>query len=307
MQEIVLTGATGFIGNWLVEELVQQGNHVVAFVRNKERAEKMEKLMHENVTLLEYDSPKYMEWISNQPKVDVFFHLAWEGVSAEKKNESELQIENIRFSMKMLELANQLHVGRFVGTGTVAEYAFSENIMDINGRQTPSDMYGATKTAVHYLLETRARLLKVPFNWAVIPSTFGEGRTENNIITYTITSLLKKEKPQYGYLLQMWDFLYVKEVVRALRFIGEKGQFEKTYGIGSGVFKPLKDYIVEIRDIIDPVLPLGIGEIPAYSEKTFSSCVSIYDITKDTGFVPEISFEEGIRRTIPFYRKELGE
>ena len=42
--------------------------------------------------------------------------------------------------------------------------------------------------------------------------------------------------------------------------------------------------------------------IPSLSDKAFSSCVSIYDITKDTGFVPKISFEEGIRRTIPYYR-----
>jgi nucleoside-diphosphate-sugar epimerase len=177
--------------------------------------------------------------------------------------------------------------------------------MDINGRQTPNDMYGAAKTAAHYMLETRARILKMPFNWAVVPSTFGEGRKDNNIITYTINSLLNEEKPRYGYLLQMWDFLYVKEVARALYLIGEKGLPNKTYGIGSGVFKPLKDYIEKIRDIIDPSLPLGIGDIPSLSDKAFSSCVSIYDITKDTGFVPEISFEEGIRRTIPYYRDRI--
>ena len=305
MQNIVLTGGTGFIGTWLVEELIEQGDRVTCLVRNLERAKKNAKLHHENVRLLQYDSVEFEAWKKEKQEIDVFFHLAWEGVSTELKNESDLQCENIRFSMKMLELADELGVKRFIATGTVAEYAFSENIMDINGRQTPNDMYGATKTAVHYMLETRARILKVPFNWAVIPSTFGEGRTENNIITYTITSLLKKEKPSYGYLLQMWDFLYVKEVVRALRLIGEKGLVNKTYGIGSGVFKPLRDYIIEIRDIIDPSLELGIGDIPALSEKTFSSCVSIYDITKDTGFVPEIRFEEGIRRTIPFYEKQL--
>ena len=104
----------------------------------------------------------------------------------------------------------------------------------------------------------------------------------------------------------MWDFLYVGEMVRALRLIGEKGQINKTYGIGSGVFRPLKDYILAIRDIIDSTMELGIGEVPAYSDKVFSSCVSIYDLTKDTGFTPEITFDEGIRRTIPYYKDALG-
>ena len=59
--------------------------------------------------------------------------------------------------------------------------------------------------------------------------------------------------------MQMWDFLYVGEVARALKLIGEKGISGKTYGIGSGVYRQLKDYIMKIRDIIDPQLELGIG------------------------------------------------
>lgn len=302
MERVILTGGTGFIGSWLAEELISHGVEVIVLVRSLERAKEKQLFENGRVRLIEYYSQQYQDMISQKEKVDAFYHLAWEGVSTEMKNESELQLENIRFSMEMLELANAIKAGRFIATGTVAEYAFSENIMDINGRQTPNDMYGAAKTAVHYMLETQARLLKIPFNWAVVPSTFGEGRRDNNIITYTITSLLRREKPSFGYLLQMWDFLHVKEVVRALWLIGEKGVPDKTYGIGSGVFKPLKDYIIQIRDIIDPSLPLGIGDIPSLSDKAFSSCVSIYDITKDTGFVPEITFEEGIRRTIPYYR-----
>lgn len=302
MERVILTGGTGFIGSWLAEELISHGVEVIVLVRSLERAKEKRLFENERVQLVEYYSQQYQDMISEKKKVDAFYHLAWEGVSTEMKNESELQLENIRFSMEMLEFANTIGAERFVATGTVAEYAFSENIMDINGRQTPNDMYGAAKTAVHYMLETQARLLKIPFNWAVVPSTFGEGRRDNNIITYTITSLLRREKPSFGYLLQMWDFLHVKEVVRALWLIGEKGVPDKTYGIGSGVFKPLKDYIIQIRDIIDPSLPLGIGDIPSLSDKAFSSCVSIYDITKDTGFVPQMSFEEGIRRTIPYYR-----
>ena len=299
MKKVVITGGTGFIGSWLVEDMLEQSIEVIMLVRDAARCGYSDR---EGITVVQYNSSAYDELKKTKEKIDAFYHLGWGGVATQDKNDCQIQMENIAFSMEMLDYAHQIGAAKFIGIGTVAEYSFCESIMDVNAKQTPNDMYGAAKTAVHYLLETRARLLKMPFIWTVIPSTFGEGRRDNNIITYTIMSLLRGEKPEYGYLTQMWDFLYVKEVVRALRYIGEKGIAEKTYAIGSGVFKPLKDYIMMIRDIINPELELGIGVKPALSDKVFSSCVSIYDLTKDTGFVPEISFEEGIRKTIEYYR-----
>ena len=302
MKNVIITGGTGFIGTWLAKEMLEKNINVTLLVRNVQQCQL---LPDSQLTLIEYYSSEYEKLINRTEEIDAFYHLAWGGVAPEQKNDSEKQLENIHLALEMVEFAAKIGAKRFIATGTVAEYAFCENIMDVNAKQTPNDMYGAAKTATHYLVETRARLLKIPFNWIVIPSTFGEGRRDNNIITYTITTLLNREKPSYGYLKQMWDFLYVKEVARALIMIGESGKTEKTYAIGSGVFKPLRRYIEIIRDIIDPTLPLGIGDRPALSDKAFSSCVSIYDLTCDTGFIPEISFEEGIRRTILDYQKRI--
>lgn len=304
MNKVIVTGGTGFVGKWLTAELTKQGIEVIVLARK--HSVKEESLNGSRVKYILYDSEEYERLaVEEQGTIDVFYHLAWGGVSAEEKNDCEIQLNNIGFSVKMLEFAGRLKVGKFIATGTVAEYSMCESIMDVNARQTPNDMYGAAKTATHYMLETRARMLGIPFIWAVLPSTFGEGRRDSNIITYTIVSLLRAEKPCYGDLMQMWDFLYVAEVARALRYIGEKGITEKNYAIGSGIFKPLKNYIEIVRDIIDPTLPLGIGAVPSLSKKAFSSCVSIYDLTKDTGYIPEIGFEEGIRRTIPYYRERM--
>ena len=265
----------------------------------------------ENKSLLrviQYHTDMFSALEEESGTIDAFYHLAWAGVSTENKNDGRLQLNNIQFSMEMMDYAVKIHAKRFLGMGTVAEYAFSDNTIEANGsRQTPNDMYGAAKTSSHYMLEAYARIMKIPFNWIVLPSTFGEGRRDDNIITYTITTLLRRGRPQYGMLTQMWDFLYVGEVVRALRLIGEKGLSSKTYGIGSGIYRQLKDYIVKIRDIIDPTLELGIGDIPSLSNRAFSSCVNIYELAKDTGFEPRIAFEEGICRTISYYQSLLDE
>lgn len=298
MRKVVITGGTGFIGSWLVKEMINNGIDVILLVRDKSKCN-----YTDSVGIVEYYSDEYYRLEMHDSEVEVFYHLAWEGVAPEKKNDRSIQVKNIDLSLEMLEFAQKIHAKRFIATGTVAEYAFCEDIMDVYAKQTPNDLYGASKTAAHYMLETWARNIGMPFNWVVIPSTFGEGRRDNNILTYTIRTLLKGEKPSYGYLNQMWDFLYVAEVARALKLIGEKGKPGKIYAIGSGIYKPLREYVEIIRNCINPNLLLGIGERPELSDKAFSSCVSIKELTEDTGFRPEISFENGIKKTIEYYKQ----
>lgn len=300
MKRAIVTGATGFIGSWLVQELIHSGYEVVVVVRNVNKLIP-DIMSNSSCFIIEKDICNLKEDDFDSEKTyDVFYHLGWSGVSPEYKNESDKQMRNIPMSLNALEVCNRIGCRLFIASGTVAEYALTDDIMNLNLKQSPNDMYGAAKVSVHYFMEVRARQLNQPFIWTVIPSTFGERRTDSNIITYTIRTLLKGEKPLYGNLYQMWDFLYVAEVVRALRLIGEKGIVGKVYGIGSGEYRPLRDYIIEIRDIINPKLELGIGEIPSMSKQTFSSCVNIYDLIRDTGFKPVIGFEEGIKKTIDY-------
>ena len=298
MKKAIVTGATGFIGSWLVQELLENGYVVTVVVRDRMRLlsgfERSCEVIEKDISAI---TSKDIE------RCDVFFHLAWNGVATDKKNSLDIQIDNIRGSLNALESASAAGCGVFIATGTVAEYALCDGVMDMTERQTPNDFYGAAKVSAHYFMEVRARQLRQPFIWSVVPSTFGERRSDSNIITYTIKALLAGEKPSYGDLNQMWDFLYVKDVVKALLLIGEKGIPDKVYGIGSGEYKPLREYITRIRDVINPNLTLGIGENVKQNDKSFSSCVNNYDLIKDTGFQPEYSFEDGIQRTIQYFRE----
>lgn len=203
MKRAVVTGSTGFIGTWLVKELIANEIEVVALVRSISMAQFENVQNNPMLRIVRYYSKEFDDLRRDKKTPDVFYHLAWEGVSADLKNDCNLQLNNMKFSLEMLEYASQIGADKFIATGTVAEYAFSENIMDVNGKQTPNDMYGAAKTAAHYMLETKARILNIPFNWIVLPSTFGEGRRNDNIITYSIISLLQGERPRYGSLEQM--------------------------------------------------------------------------------------------------------
>ena len=102
---------------------------------------------------------------------------------------------------------------------------------------------------------------------------------------------------------QQWDYLYAKDAGLALYLLGERGVCGKTYCIGSGQTRLLKDYITVIRDHIDINLPIGIGERPYAEKQVMYLCADITELEKDTGFVPQYNFECGIAETIDWVRE----
>ena len=60
-----------------------------------------------------------------------------------------------------------------------------------------------------------------------------------------------------------------------------------------------------IRDVVNPSLEIGIGERDYYPNQVMRLTADISELTEDTGFVPEIDFAEGIRRTMEWYKGEV--
>ncbi len=296
MERVIITGANGFIGRHLVREIVRQGAEVTAIVRNGSR---FSDCLDGHVVIVEADD--YERADLKHSGYDAFYHLAWGGVDARQKKDLSLQLNNISLAVSAMQLAKRCGCRKFIGVGSIAEYRLYDHPIDCSEKQTPLDFYGAAKAASCHMLDVLARQMEMPFIWAVLSSVFGEGSEDNNIIIYTIKELLAGRRPRFGSLTQMWDFLYITDVVRALRLLGEKDVEGRVYGIGSGSYAPLREYITKIRDMINPELELGIGEM-SDNRNVLGSCMETYYLKRDTGFCPEVPFEDGIRKTIEFYK-----
>jgi nucleoside-diphosphate-sugar epimerase len=103
----------------------------------------------------------------------------------------------------------------------------------------------------------------------------------------------------------MWDFLYAKDAGRAFYLLGESGIAGKTYCIGSGIARPLREYIEKIRDAVDPKASVGFGDVPYSPKQVMYLCADISELTADTGFTPEYTFEQGIRETVDWIKSGL--
>jgi len=300
LKKVIITGACGFLGNRLTEAFIKHGIAVYAL----DCVESISR--HELIKFHECDIEKnVLPFDDDLKNADVLFHFAWNGVHPDYRNDYERQLKNIPSLINVLSFTQNLNVSKIIIPGSASEYAASE--MPITGNNTPGaiDGYGAAKSACHAISRAWSVQNKLPLIWVVPSSIYGPGRNDNNTLTYAIKALLKVERPTFTALEQRWDYIYIDDFIKALVLTAEKGIAGKNYALGYGIAKELREYINLIRDSIDPTLPLGIGERPYKGEKPDNSEIDISELQKDTGFKPEVSFEEGIKKTIEWYKKVL--
>lgn len=101
----------------------------------------------------------------------------------------------------------------------------------------------------------------------------------------------------------MYDFMYISDAAKAFVQIGKKGMNNKTYYLGSQSPKPLKEFLIEMRNCVDPSIEIGLGEIPFSGVSLSYHEFDIDAVKRDTGFVPEVSFKEGILMTVKWLRE----
>ena len=146
--------------------------------------------------------------------------------------------------------------------------------------------------------------LGVAHIWTRILSVYGPHDGPATMISGTIRKLLHGEKPALTAGIQQWDYLYAADAAAAFYALAVSGQDGRVYPLGSGTACPLKDYIETLRNAIDPALPLGLGEVPYGPLQVMHLQADTSALQEDTGWRPATPFEEGIRETIEWVRKE---
>ena len=93
---------------------------------------------------------------------------------------------------------------------------------------------------------------------------------------------------------QNWDYLYSRDAGEALCLIGRQNTGTRIYCLGSGESRPLREYILKMKDVINPSAEVGLGEIPYEEGAVMNLCADISELQRDTGWKPVVKFEEGL-------------
>lgn len=315
MREVIVTGATSMLGAAVVRECVKNGVHVYAVVRP--RSEKLNRLPDSRlVTLVETELEDYGSLAGKiRKQCDVLYHFAWGGQLTEeekrrplrKMNQVEYNMRNIGYTLEALKAAAALGCRKFIGAGSQAEYGVQPPDVQVDGSTMPNPVtaYGTAKYAAGKAAMLKAGELGMDCIWVRIYSVYGEYDRESTMLTYAIRKLLCGEKAEFTWARQLWDYLYSGDAGRAYYLIGEVSGGSKVYRLASGESRPLYEYIEAVKRLTGSRSELVYGVIPEPGQPVNLN-VTIGDLTADTGFVPRISFEEGIRRLISSLKKEKG-
>lgn len=305
MNKVVVLGANGFLGTKLSFALSEKGYEVIALVDGRfpyDVLTNKQNIKTHEFCLEEIDSISGDKLFSG---VDTLYHFAWEGVNAALRSEAETQAQNILYGLKVLRFAERYQIRKVIIPGSAAEVGCSQGLITGKEMPAPTDMYSASKVATRFVCQTYARQHGIGLIWTLITSIYGPGRDDNNLLSYVIKSLLKGEKPSTTKLEQKWDYLHIDDLMNALVLLGEKGVCGKVYPIGSGENKPMKAYVELIRDLINPSLPLGIGDLPYKNAVVDNQMMEITELKADTDFAPTYSFESGIKEVIDYFKNRL--
>lgn len=233
---------------------------------------------------------------------DTFYHIAWGNTGEARNKSTELQSRNIFYTLQAVRAAAELGCRRFIGAGSQAEYGpMDVEKISPDSPVNPSTPYGASKLAAGYLAGMLCRELGMECIWPRIFSVYGKYEKETTMVASGLRKMLAGEPTEFTPAMQRWDYLYSRDAGRAFYLIGEKGKGGSVYCVGSGQARPLKEYIEEMAALTGAGKP-GIGAKPYPPGAVMNLCADIGTLTGDTGFIPEYTFEQGIRETIEWIK-----
>lgn len=301
MKRVVVTGGTGVTGVALVRYLLSKGIEVIALVRENSSREKYlpkNPLLHIVYCNLG-DCCKKNVLLKKYLPIDTFFHLAWDGSTIVNKissrDDMELQTRNILYAIDAVNLCKEISCKSFIMTGSQAEFGKCNTIINEQHQSLPQNGYGNAKLCAENMTRIMCRNYGIRHVFARLFSVYGPYDGTNSLIYTSILKLLKGESPQYTKGEQIWDYLYSFDAAKALYLLALYGKDEEMYCVANGEADYLYKYIEVIHKIVNKNIIPELGAIPYNKDAVMYLKADINKLKRDTGFKPEISFEDGIR------------
>jgi nucleoside-diphosphate-sugar epimerase len=302
-RRVLVTGATGFIGRHALAPLARRGFEVHAVTSRDapppqapadvtwHRADLLDQATHD--ALLEAAAPTHL------------LHFAWYA----EHGRFWTSTENLRWSAATISLVQAFAERggrRAVLAGSCAEYRWGEPgpcTEDVTPLE-PATLYGTAKNATRAVLQAAAGELGIELAWGRVFFLYGPGEAPGRLVASVIRALLAGERAPTGDGRQVRDFLHVADVAGAFAaLLGSP--VTGPVNIGSGDARPLLDVITAIGAATGRPDLLDVGALAPRAGDPAELVADIARLRDEVGFVAAIGLDEGIQRTVDWWRHGL--
>lgn len=329
--KILVTGGAGFIGSAVVRHIIKNTNNDVlnvdklTYAGNLESLKEVDQNSRYQFSQTDICDRKALDVLFKDFQPDLVMHLAAESHVDRSITGSAAFIEtNIIGTYQLLEAArhywNNLSddkktAFRFHHISTDEVYGDLEGTDDLFHETTsyaPSSPYSASKASSDHLVRAWNRTYGLPVVITNCSNNYGPYHFPEKLIPLVILNALKgKALPIYGKGDQIRDWLYVEDHARALYKVVTEAKVGETYNIGGHNEQKNIDVVKSICQLLEELAPNKPAGVDHYVDlityvkdrpgHDLRYAIDATKIKEDLGWVPEESFETGLRKTVEWY------
>ncbi|MCK5486051.1 MAG: GDP-mannose 4,6-dehydratase [Desulfobacterales bacterium] len=292
---VLVTGATGFVGPYLVQALIEKGARVK--ILSLSEGDVPSNLRSDDLEIVTGDITKSetLDGVTNG--VDLVFHLAAiSNVDHAIQNPVTTYDVNVRGTQNLLEEVRKNPVHKFIYVSSSHVYGVPQYIpVDEKHPIAPREPYSASKAAAENIVNGYSGAYGI--NTAIVRpfNIYGPGQNESFLIPSIFKQASGSDVIEVGNVEPTRDFTYITDVVAGFLKIAESGS--GVYNIGSGVEVKVGDIVRKIVEIVNPDV-----EIRTVIDRQRSGGVEIPRLRADVsrlkgiGWEPTIGIDEGLRK-----------
>lgn len=302
VENVVITGATSFIGVNLIKALLTENYQIYAVIRpNSQKSGLLP--ISKKIHLIEAEMVDYSKLDQFIPKpCDVFVHLAWNGTRGASRMNMAMQEQNYQCSIKALNAALRLGCSMAISAGSQAEYGLCNNAISEDTPCHPNTEYGKWKLKFYEDAFKLCQANNVHFKEPRIFSVYGPGDFDGTLVISTLRKMLNNQDCKLTKCKQMWDFIFIDDVIKGIIKLIDTDCSDGIYNFASGTARPLKSFIEEMYHITHSKSKLLYGAIP-YPETGLINILPLVDkLQNETGWHAQVTFEQGISRILNVLR-----
>src|SRR5580700_3097600 len=312
--KILVTGGAGFIGSNFIRHVLEASRGIrivnydkLTYAGNLANLESVASDPHYTFVRGDICDAPVLE--AAMRGCDAVVHFAAEShVDRSIYEPSPVIQTNINGTFMLLEVARKLPVSRFVHVSTDEVYGDipPHRFADEKSQLQPSSPYAASKAGADLLVRSYVRTYKFPAVITRSSNNYGPYQFPEKFVPLMITNAINdKALPIYGDGKQQRDWLHVEDNCRGILAVLEKGQIGEVYNIGG---LDLEENLTMARRILQLTgkaesLLSYVQDRPGHDRRYALNCEKIED---DLGWKPLISLEDGLCRTIDWYKNAEG-